>query len=311
MTALPQNDSAVIVLPLQILSSPQKLTGTCFASEEFYSYMKYFYLLKKTALFILFISFIAGVAQNNNKYFLFTAGYRMPVVNSQIINSNHGLFTEAGIDLGHLIADNIKLGAFAGIGWRDHFWSTSFDKEFLNTYNNTFDHEYIGSISGIDSAIVHGSQNLFAQKSGRSNPLPGCNTNSFHNYSMYYGIVFGLRSIPFISYKIYTGSTRSNYLGQSGEILDNGHFTVLQLRRRMYGFEWMIQDFSFIVSNRSIFQHLGLSLYYEYMDFSGGSLYYNDGEIKRKNYMKHYLKKGFFNKYGSDHLAGIKFFYAL
>jgi hypothetical protein len=122
--------------------------------------------------------------------FLFTAGYKIPVNKNIIINSGHGLYLEAGINSGRLISKNLVLGLYAGWAFQDRLWSTSFNKNFSNDYSASIikDQNY----TGLDSAVIYSRTDLLKNTKGSSVTLPGCEMQSFHNYSYYYGVVLRL-----------------------------------------------------------------------------------------------------------------------
>lgn len=241
----------------------------------------------------------------------FTAGYRLPVANRSVINSGHGIYTEAGFNPGAFISGKTILGVFAGWGWKDNLWSTAFDGNFVRDYKHAIDHDL--SSSPLDSAIIAASATLFETKRGSSPTMPGCEMRSFHDYSLYYGVMIRLpyRYSPVL--KLYRGTTRSHYQGAPGIVTAGRDYNMLQLRRAMYGCELMLLNLpGFIQKNTEaskLLQRLGLSLYYEYCDFSTSALHFNDGDTRRLIPLKQFLPGSFFNSYRNEHKFGCKFSY--
>lgn len=240
--------------------------------------------------------------KNEASYFSFTAGYRIPVNKNNIINSGHGLYLEGGINPGNLISRRTLIGLYIGFAFQDKLWATSFDQNFSQTYAASIDHE---NFSGIDSAIISSSAELFKTKKGTSRLQPGCETNSFHNYSMYYGLQFNLplKYSPVI--KVYKGTTRSYFQGDGSIATKEKDFNIFELRRDMYGFELF---FSLTTLKRKdhLFKKIGLSIYAEYCDFRNGSLYFYDGTSKRDLKLSQFTDNSFREKYKAEIYSGVK-----
>jgi hypothetical protein len=240
----------------------------------------------------------------------FTAGYRLPIVNRSVINSGHGIYTEAGFNPGAFLSDKAILGIFAGWGWKDNLWSTAFDGNFVRDYKQAIDHDLVES--HLDSAIIAASAQLFETRKGSSPTMPGCEMRSFHNYTLYYGLVVKLPYRYSPTLKIYRGTTRSHYQGASGLITAGRNYNIVQLRRAMYGCELMMLNPLGIVQGKDVskaLKRLGLSLYYEYCDFKTSELHFNDGETRRSISLKQFLPGSFFDKYRNEHQFGCKFSY--
>jgi hypothetical protein len=245
------------------------------------------------------------------RFILFSASYRLPVNKSRILNSGHGIAIEAGINPARFFSGKTIIGLYAGWGWRDHLWSTSFDRQFVHDYQSTVITE---TLSARDSSIVHVSKELFREKKGASVPLPGCETNSFHNYSIYYGIILRLpRYSPVL--KLYTGSVRAHYQGPGDLIEPQKEHTIVQLRRKMYGAEILLSDpLGFICRKKqypSWLANLAFSFYYEQNDFSTAVLYFSDGEQELHIPLKRFTGSAFLNKYKKEQTFGFRFSYAL
>gem|GEM_PF-4780294 len=241
----------------------------------------------------------------------FTVGYRLPLANQSVINSGHGIYTEAGFNPGAFLSGKTILGLFAGWGWKDNLWSTAFDGRFVRDYRQAIDHDL--STSLLDSSIIAASADLFGTKQGSSPTMPGCEMRSFHDYSLYYGLIVKLpfRYSPVI--KLYRGTTRSHYQGAPGLISASVDYNMLQLRRAMYGCELMLPDLPGLIQrNRETpksLKRLGLSLYYEYCDFSTSALHFNDGDTRRLIPLKQFLPGSFFDSYRHEHKFGCKLSY--
>lgn len=249
------------------------------------------------------------LAQNQNRIVLFTAGYRMPVAKPMIINSGHGLYLEAGIDPLWFSSNKIHFSIFGGYALRDNFWSTSFNQNFVTDYTNSIDPEK--KFSSLDSAIIAASTTLFALKKGRS--TPDCQSNSFHNYSLYYGVSFKLPMQTAVFVKLYTGSTRTQYRG-STEITVEGN-NNLQLRRKMYGGELMLRDpVNLIFKSKHYHPSLanfGVGMYYEFNDMSTASLFFSDGMQRSSVSLKRFMYPAFLSKYKREQLFGLKLSYSV
>jgi hypothetical protein len=239
---------------------------------------------------------------------LFTAGYRVPIGRSPVINSGHGIYLEAGINPARLITKKMIAGVFVGLAWKDNLWNTSFNKEFTRDYTTAIDRE--APLNTLDSAVVTGSGSLFAEKKGTSVTMPGCEMNSFHNYSLYYGAIVKLpfKHIPFL--KLYKGTTRTHYQGPGDLITKQKEYNILQLRRAMYGCEVLfVNPLAIFYHKRNVPKYLqktGISIYYEYCNFYESQLYFDDGEQKTTVRLKNFSSQGFLNKYRNEHQYGCK-----
>jgi hypothetical protein len=248
-----------------------------------------------------------NTSANQSPLFLFTAGYRIPVNKGNILNSGHGLYFEGGLNAGKLISKRTVIGIYAGWAWRDIAWHTSFNEKFIADYtSSTATNE--GRFSNTDSAIVATSSELIASKKGNSLGMPGCETNSFHNYSLYYGVVVKLpyRIIPAL--KVYTGTTRSHFRGNGYLLGGKTDYTIFELRRRMYGCEVVV----FRGLPKSSHANLGaLSLYYEVSNFYNGSLYVDDGNQTRTIAFRNFIHSSVLKKYSKEMAFGVKFAYTI
>jgi hypothetical protein len=237
--------------------------------------------------------------------FSFTAGYRVPVTSGKIINSGHGLYFEGGLNTSKLFADKLSLGIYGGWAWRDILWSTSFNNSFLGDYKNAVNISD-RSFSSLDSAVITSSSNLFETRSGHSVNMPGCATRSFHNYSLYFGIILKLPSrwLPVI--KLYTGSSRTHYMGT--DIITPGDNNILQLRRRMYGAELEVLRGC---GQKNVLKHLSLSLYGELYNFTNSSLYFSNGHTSATVELNKFTNPGFLRKYNNEVSAGFKLAFSI
>lgn len=243
-----------------------------------------------------------------NKLFLFSAAYRCPVINSSIINSNHGLCFEGGVNAGYLFSKTSTIGFYGGWGWRDNLWNVAFNPGFVKDYKNaiiTTDN----NISPLDSAVISTSAELFATKKGSSLTMPGCETRSFHNYSLYYGLFIKLPINYPVIVKVYTGSTRSHYQGTGDLITTKKEYNILQLRRAMYGCELLLLNP--VKVKQAVLKNIGVSVYYERTDFSAAILHFNDGQTTRQLALKRFTHSSLLKKYKSEQFFGFKISYTL
>jgi hypothetical protein len=234
--------------------------------------------------------------------FYFSAAYKLPVVNSKIVNSGHGLSLEFGINPGQYLSKNSMLAIFGGFSFQDKLWSTSFNKSFVNDYLLSFN-KY-DKFSQIDSSIIYTSYNLFSNKSGTSLTMPGCETKSFHNYSMYYGLLIRLPLKIFPYFKIYTGTTRSYFQGNGKLITNKQDFNIFELRRLMYGAEIIFAKT--VLKNFNRKSKIGLGFYFENCNFYNASLYFYDGVVTRNIFFKSFATKSFLEKYKNEFVLGFK-----
>jgi hypothetical protein len=272
-----------------------------------------------TLLFFLTLPFIFRAQDANHppgqavkkRFILFSAGYRMPVNKNPVINSDHGVYVETGFNPARFFSPDAVIGVYAGWGWRDHLWATSFNEDFARQYRSSVNTE---ALNGADSAIVHFSKELIGSKSGRSFPIPGCETNSFHNYSLYYGIVLRPKEgLPAL--KLYTGSKRSHYQGTEHLLDGQAEYIIVQLRRKMYGAELLFRDpVRRLAGKRNLPEWLantGISVYYEYSDLSSSSLYFEEGARQAQLRLRHFMKSTFFTSYKKEQVFGCKISYTI
>ena len=247
--------------------------------------------------------------------FLFTSGYRVPLNKNRIINSGHGVYMEGGINAGGLIAENCIIGVYGGFAMQGRFWSTSFEKNFSDDYTASIKKDQ--SLSGLDSAIVYSSAGLFKNIKGSAAAMPGCATRSFHNYSLYYGLVFRLPSKYSPVLKLYMGNTRTHYQGDGNIVTQQKEYNIFRLYRTMQGCELGFSRILGHGKNKSgkLFSgngnSVGLSIYYETCNFYGSSLYFDDGEIKKRIPLQHYTTASFLMKYKREFYCGMKLFFCI
>lgn len=267
----------------------------------------------KTLLFICAFGLCArGRAFNedslklHNRYLVLNAGYRLPLNNTKIINSGHGLYLEAGLNLARFFNKRTVIGLFAGFAAQDRLWNTSFRQGFVNDYRQAIDARQ--GLSSADSAIVAGSARLFGDQHGKAPLMPGCATGSFHSYNLYCGIILRLRVPPAL--KLYAGSTRSHFQGEP--VIAGQSYSILELRRAMYGAELMLQGSSLPgLQAAKWLQHAGLGIYYEYYDLYASTLYFDNGERQRRIALKAFTSHSFLHRYRHDEAFGVKLFYML
>lgn len=242
--------------------------------------------------------------------FLFTAGYKMPVNKNTIINSGHGLYLEGGLNPGRLISKNLVFGIYVGWAFQDRLWSTSFNQDFTNDFKASISKDQ--NFTGLDSAVISSSSDLFKNTKGNSITLPGCEMKSFHNYSYYYGVVLKLpyKYIPII--KLYTGTTRSHYQGGGNIATNQTDYNIFELRRVMYGCELVIfKGVQNLLTGKNQKKHSNrhtgaLSVYYESCNFSKSSLYFYDGINRTDIALNKFTNSSFLNKYKNEVSLGFK-----
>lgn len=193
----------------------------------------------------------------------------------------------------------------------DKLYSTSFNPRFSNDYENSIDKE--NNITGLDSIIINSSINLVKNTKGTSNLMPGCEMKSFHNYSMYYGIIFKAPFKYFPTLKIYKGTLRNHYQGDGNISTFGKDYNIFEFRHSVYGFEIMVLDLETIIKIKNKTQNknrgVGLSIYYETINLNNSSLYFNDGETRRTISLKKYTSSTFLNKYNRENSFGIRVCY--
>lgn len=247
-------------------------------------------------------SSLKSIRSNHKFPFYFSAGYKLPVVNSKIINSGHGLSLEFGINPAQYLSKNSLIAFFGGFSFQDKLWATSFNKNFVNDYLLSFNKN--DKFSQLDSSIIYTSYNLFSDKSGTSLTMPGCETKSFHNYSMYYGLLIHLPLKIFPYFKIYTGTTRSYFQGNGNLLTMQKDFNIFELRRRLIGTEFFFAKTVFKYFKRK--SKIGLGVYFENCNFYNSSLYFYDGAITRNILIKSFATKSFLEKYKNEFVLGFK-----
>jgi len=133
---------------------------------------------------------------------------------------------------------------------------------------------------------------------------------SFHNYSLYYGLVIKLpyKYVPIL--KLYTGTTRSYYLGNGDIVTKQKDFNAFQLRRAMYGCELVIfKGVQNLLNKRKLPTNKysgAFSIYYESCDFYNSSLYFYDGENTTNIPLKRFTSDSFLKKYKNEVSWGFK-----
>jgi hypothetical protein len=272
-------------------------------------------MMRSICLAILFLPLcIAGqpvglAAVKTQTFFpvFFTAGYRVPVKNT-LINSGHGIYTEAGINPGYLISKKLILGIYAGWAWKDNLWYTSFNRNFVNNYEASINHENIDS--SLDSAIINSAAAAFREKHGKSLTMPGCEMTSFHDYSLYYGVILKMPGSYLPMVKVYMGNSRSHYQGPAGWITEGTDYNILQLRRSMYGCELSVLNpvgyFRTVKPLPAVLKGLGLGIYYEYSRLSTASVYFDDGQQQRLIPFRSFISDNFQKNYRNEFKFGFK-----
>ena len=192
----------------------------------------------------------------------------------------------------------------------DKLWNTSFNQNFSNDYSASVKKE--SNFSKTDSIIINSSIELFKTKKGTSDIAPGCQMNSFNNYSLYFGIVIKLPYKYLPTLKLYKGTMRSYYKGEGNVLSNNSDYSIFEMRRNMYGCELMILNLDQIIQSSKVKKRAnnnrsaGLSIYYENYDFYNSNLYYYDGITKTTLSLKKFTSSEFLNKYKNEFNAGFK-----
>lgn len=272
-------------------------------------------MLKKVFLLILIPGYLMADTGDSifllrknadyNSFLLLSLGYRLPIINSGVINSGHGIALEAGINPAAFMFKHTTIALYGGWSWKDNLWSTSFDDNFVRHYKNSLNTE---GVTELDSAIIASSVSLFQTKNGRSLTMPGCEMKSFHDYALYYGIWVKLPFKYVPSLKIYKGTLRAHYQGGSGIITQAEDYNILQLRRDMHGCEVMLHDplGSFYNKRSLCLSKIAISIYFEHYNFYSSELHFNDGDQKRTIALSTFTSSGFLQKYKSDYRLGCK-----
>ncbi|MFL5754161.1 MAG: hypothetical protein ACJ76F_12185 [Bacteroidia bacterium] len=243
----------------------------------------------------------------NPSLVLFSIAYSLPVNQNKVISSGHGISTELGINPGKYFGKNILLGIYGGYGWRDNFWNTSFNKNFVSDYQASFKDV---KLPGLDSAVIHSAGNLFAEKKGTS-PLSGCETKAFHNYSLHYGIFFKLPHRYFPAVKIYRGATHTSFRATE-VITHNRDYNLYEIRSAMQGIELVFfQGKTWRSTNKEtgklrVYNAAALSFYYERCNFYRSRLYFSDGVDRTTIPFSAFLSDQFSGKYKSVPSFGFK-----
>lgn len=243
-----------------------------------------------------------------SRYLLLNAGYRLPLNSARVINSGHSIYLEAGLNLSRFFKSRPVIGLFGGFSAQDRLWSTAFSPGFVKDYREAIDPR--AALPAADSAIVARSAELFGSQRGKAPLMPGCSTGSFHNYSLYYGLVLELPQAWLPALKLYTGSTRSHFQGDP--VSPGQSYSIVQLRRRMYGAELMLRG-SKVYKGRAQgwLRPIGRSVYYEHYDMYTASLYGDNGEQQRHIRLRTFASHAFLRRYQNDYACGLKLFYTL
>lgn len=255
-----------------------------------------------------------GKKSEGSSFVMLSLGYRMPVHSGNILRSGRGLALELGLNPGKFISGGLVLGVYVGWCWRDVLWNSSFQDDFKKDYQHQVNNGGDNLSNSPDSSIIRTSAVLFGTQRGRAPVMPNCETRSFHDYSLYYGIMIALpfRNCPLL--KLYTGFTRAHYQG-NGEFDGTQYdYTIFQLRRPVYGAELMLfRGFRYERSGKKGDLRLAaLSLYYEQSDFTRSSLYFDNGQYTRSIGLETFCTPDFLSKYRTEIRYGLKLsFYIL
>ncbi|MBA3665048.1 MAG: hypothetical protein H0W61_12680 [Bacteroidetes bacterium] len=243
-----------------------------------------------------------------------SAAYKLPVNKSSIINSGHGLSFEAGINLARFFSKKSIVGVYGGWAWMDRLWNTSFNKNFVNDYQANLNQE--SGLQSLDSSVANSFTKLISEKRGSSVTLPGCEMNSFHNYSLYYGITLKIPYTWSPILKIYTGFTRTHFQGAGNIATIGKDYNIFQLRRSMYGAELILfrglQSVTGGGEKYPRYKNTGtLSIYYEACDFSNAAVYFGDGINHTSVSLKKFVSAPFLNKYKAERYLGLKLSFSI
>jgi hypothetical protein len=223
----------------------------------------------------------------------------MPCNRNIVINSGHGLYFETAVATARVSDSKILLGIYGGWSWMDRAWNTSFNKTFAADYRGALNPEH--RLEGFDSSLVFAFSKLLSRK-GTDLIAPGCAMQSFHNYSLYYGLIFKLPGKTQPTIKIYTGFVRSHLL--AAQVITDGDYNIFQLRRRMYGSEIIV--FSGWKLKKSNSSTGLLSLYAECASIKNASLYFSDGSLQKEIKLKNFAGEQFLQKYQSAWTFGFR-----
>ncbi|MBL7933831.1 MAG: hypothetical protein JNL60_18145 [Bacteroidia bacterium] len=232
---------------------------------------------------------------------MISLGYRIPIETGKIIRSGHGMAIELGLNPGMFIQKDLVLGMFGGWAWRDVMWSSFFHEDFKRDYNTQVNDQIDNLSHSPDSSIIKTSNYLFSNQRGKAPLAPNCETKSFHDYSLYYGLMVALpfKNSPLL--KVYAGYTRAHFQGDGKFEGKQYDYTIFQLRRPMQGLELMLfRGFSF--KRTDIYKHgdlrlAALSLYYEQSNFTKSGLYFDNGEYTRNIALEKFCSAEFLKNY--------------
>lgn len=277
-------------------------------------------ILNKTKLLFLLLMFLAFNKSNGNtdtiplktelgaSMLIFNLGYRCPLNKTTVINSGHGIFVEGGLNAGYFLKNKQFIAVIGGLGFKDKLWNTSFSDKFIDELNISWGDNIL---SPADTHVVSGFKTALNSKPEKGFSGLSCRTNTFHNYSFYYGLMFNL---PFVRYqtfiKLYRGATRSACsTSNSGCGVDYNYF---EIRRKMYGLELTVfPGFSKKMKNclfgSALSAHLGmLSVYYERISFSNSKLYYSSENAEGTIELNKFIAPAFLKNYKNENVIGLK-----
>ncbi len=256
--------------------------------------------------------------QTQSSLIICNANYRIKA-NQSPLSSGHGPALELGLNLGYFFSHKWLAGVYAGWGWRDLLWNTSYSKTYLNDFNAAFSGP---SLTGNDSIVVNKMSSLMK------------GSYYYHDIENYAGIIFRLpyRWMPTV--KIYTGRLSSEYKTggtdrvdlkpyvASDKKYDNDYFSID--RNLKWGTEVTLYDgYTIIatafdgtaVSKKKNLRHRSnlacFSFYFEQIDSYHSVFNYDNGAQQVSVPFDRVLTPSFLQKYKTEYNAGFRISFGL
>lgn len=228
-------------------------------------------------------------------------GYRQLISQGPIINSGNGLYFEPHLHLDRNFKVHPKITLFAGWGWQDRLRSTSFAQKFAGDYRAEVFSERNSGLS--DSAIIHQSAGFINNMRGKSGLTPGCNTNSFHDYELYYGLGYEWPGPMNPVLRVFRGALRSHYQGAA----DGYDYEIYQFRRNYWGFDLSVSK-AFLATATKKGIRPGIGIFAMISNLRTATIYYDNGDMSRKILLRNFVSDHFSRTYAHELRSGLRVF---
>jgi hypothetical protein len=256
---------------------------------------------------------ITWAPQNQSSLIVCNVNYRFKL-NNTILSSGHGLGVELGFNFGYFISQKLLLAPFVGIGTRDLFYPTQFNKNYIHSYNTNYN---ATALTDNDSIVVNYFNSVIGAR------------GYYHERQSYFGLMIKLPYKHFPIIKLYAGESSLSYKTlnttvnlkpyvSSSQKTDNDYHDITRklawaVEVYLFNGRSRIRNYSNTVfstkqQNRLKWNTnlLALSVYIQHFDLKQSNYMFSDGYHNIKVPFATFMNPEFTNKYKSENYIGLR-----